>query len=421
MENKPTYEVLCDANVLMKAARECMKGVTWKYSTQAYYLDRIERVRITRKRLQSFDRMSDGFIVFPVNERGKTRQIKSIHINERVVHRAENDEVLVPVLRPKLIYDNYASLKGRGTRKALDRLKVHLWRYFREHGSNEGHILTADLHAYFDSVRHDTVYHDYKRIFEYDPAITYLTMDFIDAFGEISLGLGSQVSQITAVFHPNNIDHFIKEQLKIRGYGRYNDDFFLIHESREYLEKCLDLIEAKYAEKGIELNRKKTKIVKLSEEFKFLKAKIHMTDTGKVIMRPDHDSITRQRRKLKTLRKKLDAGKITFEDVRQSYNSWKAYISYFNSHRTVRRMDQLFDELFIKEWKGDSRNGKKRHTKYRSGWKHYDFPDRERPAERRYGIECKPERDNLRERRAGGQEGLHVGKPVESSDRGRRT
>ena len=73
----------------MDAAKKCMQGVTWKYSTQAYYLDRIERVRLTKKRLESGERMSDGFIVFPICERGKRRVIRSIHINERVVYRAE--------------------------------------------------------------------------------------------------------------------------------------------------------------------------------------------------------------------------------------------------------------------------------------------------------------------------------------------
>lgn len=388
MKNLPTFQEITDPNNLMAAAKKCMEGVTWKYSTQAYYLDRIERVRLTKKRLEGRERMSDGFIVFPICERGKRRVIRSIHINERVVHRAENDLVLVPVLRPKLIYDNAASLKERGTRFALERLKVHLWRYFRKHGSNEGYILTADLHGYFDSIQHGPIFEEYSRIFGYDPDIVNLTMDFIDAFGDQSLGLGSQVSQMTAVFYPNRIDHFIKEQLKIKGYGRYMDDFYLIHEDREYLQSCLDTIRGMYAEIGIELNERKTKIVKLSEEFKFLKGKIHLTDTGRVIMRPDHNSIVRERRKLKKLKKKLDEGKITFADVQQAYNSWKGYISYFNSYRTLRSMDKLFNQLF-NDYKGRryKNNGKERHSKFRGEYKQYNFPKRQDPAERRYRID----------------------------------
>ena len=394
---KPTYKDLCDPNVLMDAAKKCMKGVMWKYSTQAFYLDRIERIRITKERLERRDRMSDGFVQFTVCERGKRREIRSIHINERVVHRAENDVVLVPVLRPKLIYDNAASLKDRGTHFALKRLKVHLWRFYRQNKSNDGFVLVGDLHGYFDNVDHDVIFREYSKIFGYDPDIVNLTMDFIDAFGVKSLGLGSQVSQMTAVFYPNRIDHYIKEQLKIRGYGRYMDDFYLIHESKEYLAECLKEIRRMDAEIGIELNEKKTKIVRLSDEFKFLKVKTRLTDTGRVVMRPDRGTITRERRKLKALRRKLDEGQVTFEDVKQAFNSWKGHIKHFDSYRTTRNMDKLFNELFQteinNEKKGVSNNGKIK--KFRGEFKRYEFPERVDPAERRHRIERRSERNNV--------------------------
>ena len=394
---KPTYKDLCDPNVLMDAAKKCMKGVMWKYSTQAFYLDRIERIRITKERLERRDRMSDGFVQFTVCERGKRREIRSIHINERVVHRAENDVVLVPVLRPKLIYDNAASLKDRGTHFALKRLKVHLWRFYRQNKTNDGFVLVGDLHGYFDNVDHDVIFREYSKIFGYDPDIVNLTMDFIDAFGVKSLGLGSQVSQMTAVFYPNRIDHYIKEQLKIRGYGRYMDDFYLIHESKEYLAECLKEIRRMYAEIGIELNEKKTKIVRLSDEFKFLKVKTRLTDTGRVVMRPDRGTITRERRKLKALRRKLDEGQVTFGDVKQAFNSWKGHIKHFDSYRTTRNMDKLFNELFQteinNEKKGVSNNGKIK--KFRGEFKRYEFPERVDPAERRHRIERRSERNNV--------------------------
>ena len=243
---------------------------------------------------------------------------------------------------------------------------------------------------------HDVVFREYNRIFGYDPDIVDLIMDFVDAFGEKSLGLGSQVSQMTAVFYPNQIDHFIKEQLKIKGYGRYMDDFYLIHESREYLQECLEQIRRMYADIGIELNKKKTRIAKLSNEFKFLKAKTHLTETGRVVMRPDHDTITRERRKLKALRRKLDAGEIVFADVQQAYNSWQGHIKHFDSYRTRRNMDRLFHELFSEEIRKErSGNNGRKHKNYRGEFKQYDFPERIDPAERRHRVRRDPERNNV--------------------------
>ena len=385
------YDIVVDANNLMSSAKKCLQGVDWKYSSQSYYLNRIDRVRKTQKRLINMERMSDGFVVFYENERGKAREISSIHVNERVVHRCENDFVLMPVLKPRLIYDTYSSLPERGTRRCLERLKCQLQREFRRYGDNESYILVADLHSYFKSINHGQVYEQYSKLFKKnEPKILYLTMDFIDAFGEVSLGLGSQVSQGTAGYYPNNIDHYIKEQLKIKGYGRYNDDFFLIHRDKDYLvDCCLPDIRKMYAELGIELNKTKTRVCKIGKEFKFLKAKIHISDTGKVYMRPDHDCLVRERRKLKRMKKKLDDGEIIFADVEQQHKSWKGHIEYFDSYRSVRNIDKLFNELFIKDWR-ENRNGK-RNKRSKREYRSSDYKQRQHPAERRYGLELAAE------------------------------
>lgn len=389
-ERNSEYKKVCDANNLMKAAKKCMDGVTWKYSTQNYYLNRIDRVRVTKQRLEKMDRMSDGFIVFYVNERGKLRKIRSIHINERVIHRCINDEVLMPNLRPKLIYDNYSSLKGRGTQMAFERLKRDLEVEYRKYRDNNSYILLGDLHAYFESINHECVYQDYTDIFVIDnPKILYLLMDFIDAFGEDSLGLGSQVSQITAVYYPNKIDHVIQEQLKIDEYGRYMDDFRLINRDKDYLIYCLEKIRSMYGERGIELNERKTVIQPISRDFKWLKAKVHVTDTGKVIMRPDHNTIVRERRKLKKFKEKLEDGEMSYKDIEQQYKSWRGHMEYFNSHETLRNLDALYDELFIKGWKEQSNGCKKQKPDYG----YVDVRGRCNPAERRHGIELSEEWD----------------------------
>lgn len=228
-----TYSDLTDANVLMKSGKECIKTVSWKQSVQAFYLDRINRVRIAKERLEKMDRMSDGFVVFDANDKGKMRTIRSVCIDERMVQKACSNELLLPRIRPKLIYDNYASLEDRGVSMAFRRIKANMHKAFRKFGTNDYPILVSDLHAYFDSIDHDVIYEKCKKLFVNDPKGLYLLMDFVDAFGEKSLGLGSQVSQALAVFYPNDIDHYIKEKLKIKYYGRYMDDFYLIHEAED--------------------------------------------------------------------------------------------------------------------------------------------------------------------------------------------
>lgn len=126
-----------------------------------------------------------------------------------------------------------------------------------------------------------------------------LCKTFIRPFGEKSMGIGSQISQIVAVSYPDSIDHFIKQALGIKYYARYMDDSYLIHRDKEYLNKCREVLIEKYAELGIVVNPKKTQLLKLSNGFTFLKARYFLTESGKVVTKPCRDSITRMRRKLK--------------------------------------------------------------------------------------------------------------------------
>ena len=94
------------------------------------------------------------FVEFELNERGKKRHIKSLHISDRVLQRALCDYILEPSIRKYLIYDNGASIKGKGIDFTKRRLVTHLHKYYSKHGS-EGYILLCDFKKYFDSIPHD--------------------------------------------------------------------------------------------------------------------------------------------------------------------------------------------------------------------------------------------------------------------------
>lgn len=343
-----------DANNLVLAFKKSQSGVSWKASVQRYEMNLLKNIFETVNLLEAGEDVSRGFIIFWLCERGKMRRIKSVHIWERVVQRSLCDNALVPVLQNGLVYDNGASMKGKGIHFALNRMKAHLHEFYRENGySNDGYILLIDFSSYFDNILHGPVYEDLERNFS-DRRILNLSAQLIRPFCEDrkdglekSLGIGSQISQILAVRFPNQIDHFIEEELHIRHHARYMDDSMLIHRNKEYLRFCLGVLEEKFRERGIIVNTKKTQIVKLSSWFTFLKWRFRLNENGRVIIKPCHDSITRERRKLHRLKRKFDAGAIVPDDMRAQYDSWRGYIGYGNSYRTIRRMDELYNRLFV--------------------------------------------------------------------------
>jgi hypothetical protein len=340
-----SLEKVADLNALMSASKKARSGITWKASVQRYLMNLLKNVADTHKKILSEEDVRRGFIKFDLIERGKLRHISSVHFSERVAQRSLCANALIPTLTRGLIYDNGASLKNKGITFALDRLSAHLQRHYRKHG-NEGYVLLLDFSDYFGRIRHDVIKEILNQNFK-DKRLISLAMSFVYAFGEKGLGLGSETSQIFAVTYPSKIDHYIKEVLRIKGYARYMDDSYLIHKDKGYLKKCLEDLKGKFAEVGIVLNPKKTRIVKLSKGFTFLKTQYFLTDTGKVIRKACRESIVRQRRKLKKFKKFSDAGEMSFDHIYNSYMSWRGYIGHKDAHRTILSMDTLFKDLFI--------------------------------------------------------------------------
>ena len=337
---------LCTCNALFKAARLSGKSIRWKASVQRYFMSYLRNIIQLRQMLLAGQNPTMGFIEFDLIERGKKRHIKSVHFKERVAQRSLCDNALVPILSRSLIYDNGASLEGKGISFARDRLKHHLHQFYRRTGGNDGYILLMDFSGYFDNILHGPVYEMLDAALE-DKDVFALCRHFIEPFGEKSLGIGSQVSQILAVSYRSSIDHYVKEVLRVKEYGCYMDDSYLIHERKEYLWRCLEEIDRLCREKGITLNRKKTQIIRLSHGFPYMKGSYHLTETGKVIVTPSKENTVRHRRKLKKFRRFLNEGKIGHAQIICAHNSYRGYIRKdYNSHKTVRSMDKLFHELF---------------------------------------------------------------------------
>lgn len=236
-----TLETVADLNSLCKASKQAARGVMWKSSTQRYMRSYLRNAVLSRRDLLEGRDICRGFIRFDLWERGKLRHISAVHFPERVVQKSLSQNALVPAIVPTLIAANSANIKGRGTDYALKLLKRHLADHWRRHGG-EGYILLGDFSDYFARIAHQPV-KDQVASALLDPRVVALEHRLIDAQGDVGLGLGSEPNQICAVAHPNRIDHYVAEMLRPESYGRYMDDFYLIHESKEYLQVCLLLIE----------------------------------------------------------------------------------------------------------------------------------------------------------------------------------
>ena len=339
------YNMVFTYDHLLEAAKKCKHNVNWKSSVQNFMRELHYNVFAIYTELRDKKFKIKSSYEFDIFERGKKRHIRSVHIRERVVQRCLCDNCLIPILSKTFIYDNCASLKDKGTNFALKRLKHHMLQHYRKYGL-DGYVLLFDFSDYFASIPHDKIMGLFAKYIT-DKDILNLIQLFVDMDGdERGLCLGNQVSQVGALLMASPLDHYIKDKCRVKHYIRYMDDGIIIHHSKEFLIDLLEDLNKIANDLGLTINMKKTKIVKFSSQFKFLKKKIRIDENGRIYMRIIRSSITRMRRKLKKLRVKLDNGEITFQDVITAYQSWHNYALKYNSYNSVCSMDKLFFELY---------------------------------------------------------------------------
>ena len=195
----------------------------------------------------------------------KQRVIVSQGMKDKIVNHLIAREILYPAILPCLVPYNVASRPGMGTRKALE----YMDRYRKEFSKTYGkyYILKCDISRFFLSINHRILKKKLRKKIK-DPKALKIVFDVIDSHNS-GIGIGSMTSQALAIFYLNDMDHFIKEELKIKGYIRYQDDFLLFSESKEYLEKCLEKIKEFLKKEKLALNNK-TRIYTSNENICFL-------------------------------------------------------------------------------------------------------------------------------------------------------
>jgi hypothetical protein len=356
-----SFDILADFDNLYFSFMKSRKNVSWKESVQKYRINVMKKVGHTRRALLDDKDIRKGFVDFKINERGKIRQIRSVHIEERVVQKCLCDYILSPIIRQSLIYDNGASLPAKGMSFSEKRLKRHLHQFYKEHKSNEGYVLTLDFSKYFDNIDHEILLNMLNDKIT-DPKVGRIIRDFVVAFDEKangkgrSIGLGSQISQLCAIYYPNAMDHLVKEKFGIKGYGRYMDDAYLIHESKSHLKRCLAGIRRVCDGLKIVLNLRKTRIVKLKSGVVFLKGRYRLLENGKVLVTPSNNSASiRMKRKLRKLAKKVDSGEVEYYDVFLMYYSWRQnFIKRFSAYHRVEYIDKVFWESLLQHHESDN-------------------------------------------------------------------
>lgn len=357
-----TYEeILSDANNLYKAYKASVKGSKWKETTQKFMMNFLRYIFSIQEEILDRTLQNGPTEEFTLSERGRIRPITSIRIKDRIVRHVLCDDILLPEVKKHIIYDNGASIKGRGISHQRDRFVVHLRKYYRLYG-NEGWILFGDFTKFYDNIIHEIAKRELLKLFDDDEyarctddtfnKLDYRSIPKEQLTGEKwmckSVNIGDQLSQVIGIYYPYRIDNYIKYVRSQKFYGRYMDDWYIMNPSREELLDLLDNIRKIAKELGIHINEKKTRIVRISSTYKFLQVRYTLTKDGKIIKRINPERVTTMRRKLKKLAVKVQNGEISYDGVENMFRGWMGSFYKLLSKQQRRNLIGLYEDLFDK-------------------------------------------------------------------------
>ena len=328
---------------LYTSMQKCQSGVTWKPNVAHFTLNALEEVSRLERELDTGTykpRKVTHFKLYCPKE----RDIACIAFRDRVYQRTLNDRILYPEMTRSFIYDNAACQKGKGTDFARNRLKKFLHEHYRKY-STAGYVAQFDIHSYYPCMDHKLG----ESLFdEFEPEVRERVLSVLHTQypNDVGYNPGSQLIQLIGISALNDLDHYIKEQLHIRHYIRFMDDFILIHPDEEYLEQCRVEIIKRLNAKHMTVNEKKTKIYPITNGIPFLGFSFWLSGSGKVFILIDPVNVKRKRKNLVRLIKMCKLGKIDRKTVEQSYQAWRSHAAKGNSYQLLRRMDKYFMDLW---------------------------------------------------------------------------
>jgi len=343
------WRELTSPNHLLLAYRRARKAGRSRAATTAFSYHLEGELDSLRHDLLDGTYRPGPYRSFEVHE-PKRRLVSAAPFRDRVVHHALVG-VLERVFEPRFIDASYACRRGKGTHAALDRASGFA-RHYR-------YSLGADVLRYFASVDHEVLMAILARgvrctwtldlasrilaggahvLREQAPQVLFPGDDLLALTRPRGIPIGNLTSQFFGNVVLDPLDHFVKEELRVKGYVRYADDFRLFSDSKRTLWSWLGAIERRLADLRLSLHPRKTWVAPTSAGMPFLGFVLHADGRRRV----QGAAVRRYRERLGKNLGALRRGELAPEAARASLRSWLAHIEHAQA-RGLRR--QILKEV----------------------------------------------------------------------------
>jgi len=330
------YQYLTSWDNLLLAYRKAGKGKRGQPNVAAFEHRLEENLLQLQAELQTKTYCPGPYTSFYIHE-PKRRLISAAPFRDRVVHHALCN-IIEPIFERSFIDDSYANRVGKGTHRALDRCQQFARRY--------RYVLPCDIEQFFPAIDHAIHRHILARKITAPHVLWLIDQILASGQGILSeaydmrwfpgdnllalfrprgLPIGNLTSQFWANCYLNSFDHFVKRDLRGKGYLRYVDDFLLFANDKDTLWQWRAAI---------------------TERLASLRLTIHPTTHPRPVMEGvsflgfiifPHQRRLKQRkglyyrRKLRTLWAAYAGGQIPLTAITASVQGWINYVRHGNT------------------------------------------------------------------------------------------
>lgn len=267
----------------------------------------------------------------------KERIIKSLPYQDRIIHQWYVEEFIKPYFYPRFIKDTYACLDNRGTHKAVSQLQKYMKKMKKQYGRY--FVLKCDIKKFFYNIDKSILIEILSKKIS-DKKLLEFTKVLLDDGENIGIPIGNYTSQYFANIYLNELDHYIKDQLKIKYYIRYMDDFILLVPEKEQAKKLKkEIVNFITLNLHLELNQK-SRYFPNTLGIDFCGYRIYETH---ILLRK---RFKKKLKKILLLWAKLKRiNKLNQKKMELSWNSFKAHSNHANGYHYMRKVEKEYNQI----------------------------------------------------------------------------
>lgn len=194
------------------------------------------------------------------------------------------------------------------------------------------YCLKCDVSKYFDNVDHEILLGMLRRKIT-DEDILWLLREII-ASNPQGIPIGNLTSQLFANVYLNELDHYIKRELRERCYIRYMDDFLILGPDKKHLRDTKELIKIFLRDRlKLTLHPKKAEIFPIDRGVDFLG---YVLRDGRRFLRKS--TVKRFIKKSQRYEAMVKKGNWTDASLHNARASWRGYVNFADSYGLMRKL-----------------------------------------------------------------------------------